>query len=469
MMRSFDDGIAKGRLRRTAPVAGLAARTAGEAVVMALRKRATGADTTEFHVRTAERYAELLGRSKGALMKAAQTLSFVSLGPAVPPEFRTVYRNALARLRADAPPMSPELAVETLERALGRPTEDLFAEFDPVPIAAASIGQVHTARMHDGRAVAVKIQYPGVADAIRSDLKNAELLLTFLTLIGSIGGERLRWDRRGVARELEARITEELDYRREAANQAEFAAIYRGHPFIRVPEVVPELSTSRVLTQELAIGMSFDDALLAEPELRDRWGEAIYRFCWRSIYTRGMFNADPHPGNYLFGADGTVTFLDFGCVKRFSPDQVTAMNAVFLAAIAGDAHATWHASVRTGGFFDETVSPSEALEYWREKFVMYVARQPYTVTPEYVAAVIERAYSPVGRSANTARKLTASGEYTFILRIDLGLMSVLGDLRATADWPAVERECQLDDPPTTELGRLEHQFFAAQKGRRGHE
>jgi cytochrome P450 len=148
------DGIGRGRLRRTAPLAALTARTAGEAVVVGLRGKLTGADSTEFHVRTAERYTELLGRSKGALMKAGQMLSFVSLGPVVGEEFQSTYQAALTRLRNDAPPMAPELAREALERELGRRTERTFAEFDWEPLAAASIGQVHAARLHDGRAVA---------------------------------------------------------------------------------------------------------------------------------------------------------------------------------------------------------------------------------------------------------------------------------------------------------------------------
>ncbi len=156
------DGISRGRLRRAAPLAALTARTAGEAVVVGLRSKLTGADSAEFHVRAAERYAELLGRSKGALMKAGQMLSFVSLGPAVGKDFQATYQAALTRLRNDAPPMAPELAREVLERKLGHSTETVFAQFDWEPLAAASIGQVHTARLHDDRAVAVKIQYPGV-------------------------------------------------------------------------------------------------------------------------------------------------------------------------------------------------------------------------------------------------------------------------------------------------------------------
>ena len=130
--------------------------------------------------------------------------------------------------------------------------------------------------MHDGRAVAVKIQYPGVADAIYADLKNTELLATFLSLtVGGMSPRRLSFDLRGAAHEMGERIIEELDYRLEAANQAEFAEYYRGHPFIHIPDVIGELCTGRVLTQELVQGLSWSDALVAGQELRDQWAEAI--------------------------------------------------------------------------------------------------------------------------------------------------------------------------------------------------
>ena len=206
-------------------------------------------------------------------------------------------------------------------------------EFDWEPLAAASIGQVHAARLHDGRAVAVKIQYPGVADAIQADLKNNELLATFLGLMFGLSPRKMSFDLRGAAREISARITEELDYRLEAANQTEFADIYRGHPFIHVPEVIGELCTDRVLTQELVQGKSWSDALTAGQELRDQWAEAIYRFVYGSYHRFCVFNADPHPGNYLFHDDGSVSFLDFGCVKRFGREQVEMMNAIARACL----------------------------------------------------------------------------------------------------------------------------------------
>ncbi len=454
------DDISRGRLRRTAPLVGLTARTAGEAVVVGLRSKLTGADSTEFHVRTAERYAELLGRSKGALMKAGQLLSFTSLGPAVGGDFQSTYRAALARLRNDAPPMAPELAREVLERELGHPTETAFAEFDWAPLAAASIGQVHAARLHDGRAVAVKIQYPGVADAIAADLKNTELLATFLGLIGGLSSRRMSFDLRGGAREIGERITEELDYRLEAANQARFAEIYRGHPFIHVPEVIDELCTDRVLTQEFVQGRPWSDALQAPQELRDRWAEAIYRFVYGSLDRFCEFNADPHPGNYLFHDDGSVSCLDFGCIKRFSREQVEMMNMIARECLRDDVVGTWRASVE-GGFWrsSDPVTPEEVLSYWREPWEMFWAEQPFTVTPEYVARWIEHKYSPTGPAANAFLHLTPSPVYTFMSRIEIGVSSLLAELYAGNDWLSIAAEYFEDAAPLTAMGERDHAFF----------
>jgi predicted unusual protein kinase regulating ubiquinone biosynthesis (AarF/ABC1/UbiB family) len=454
------DGIGRGRLRRTGPLAALSARTAGEAVVVGLRSKLTGADSTEFHIRTAERYAELLGRSKGALMKAGQMLSFVSLGPAVGEEFQSIYRTALTRLREDAPPMAPELAREVLERELQGPIESTFAQFDWEPLAAASIGQVHAARLHDGREVAVKIQYPGVGAAITADLKNTELLSTVLGLIFGLAPTRVSFDVKGAAREMSTRIAEELDYRREAANQAQFAEIYRGHPFIHVPEVIDELCTDRVLTQELVRGSCWSDALTAEQELRDSWAEAIYRFVYASNYRFCVLNADPHPGNYLFHDDGSVTFLDFGCVKRFEREQVEMMNTIARACLRDDVLGTWRASVEAGFWrSSDPVSAGEVFAYWREPWEMWWAEQPFTVTPEYVARWIKRKFSPTGPSANAFRHITAPPDYTIMGRIEMGAMSVIAELRAGNHWGAIVAEFFEGAAPVTAIGKLDHAFF----------
>jgi predicted unusual protein kinase regulating ubiquinone biosynthesis (AarF/ABC1/UbiB family) len=463
------DGIDRGRLRRTAPLVGLTARTAGEAVVVGLRSKLTGTGTTEFHVRTAERYAELLGRSKGALMKAGQMLSLTSVGPAVGEEFQATYRAALTRLRNEAPPMAPELAREVLERELARSAESAFAEFDWVPLAAASIGQVHAARLHDGRDVAVKIQYPGVAAAIRADLKNNELLATFLKLITGLSARKMSFDLRGAAQEIGERITEELDYRLEAANQSEFVELYRGHPFIKIPRVIDELSADRVLTQELVQGKSWSDALAADQELRNSWAEAIHRFTYGSYHHFYVFNADPHPGNYLFHEDGSVSFLDFGCVKRLQREQVESLNLVMREALRGDVGETWRVSVE-GGFLKPsgTLTPDEAFAYWHDPIEMYWGEQPFTVTPEYVARLIELRYSPTSPLANVYRHLVAPVAYTIMSRIDIGVMSLVAELRGTAEWAAIAAEYFEDADPATPMSKADHAYREQRRAESSH-
>jgi predicted unusual protein kinase regulating ubiquinone biosynthesis (AarF/ABC1/UbiB family) len=429
-------------------------------MVVGLRSKLTGADSAEFHIRTAERYAELLGHSKGALMKAGQMLSFVAAIPAVPEEFQPVYQAALTRLRDCAPPMAPELTRSVLERELGRQTESAFAQFDWEPIAAASIGQVHAARLHDGRAVAVKIQYPGVADAIKADLKNNELLAAFLGFMFGLSPKKPSFDIRGTAREISVRVTEELNYRLEAANQAEFADIYRGHPFIHVPEVIGELCTNRVLTQELMQGKSWSEALTCEQELRDGWAEAIYRFIFGTNLRFYMYNADPHPGNYLFHDDGSVSVLDFGCVKRLGRERVRAMIAVGRACLRGDVLGTWRACVECG-FCRSTdpVTPEEVYAFWRESWELFWAEQPFTVTPERAARWIEHKYSPVGPSANAFQHFTASPDYVTVGRIELSTAALIAELHATNDWGSMAAEFFEGAAPQTELGKLNEAFF----------
>ena len=457
---SRGDRIGGGRVRRALPLAALSARTAGEAVVVGLQSRLADGDPTDFHIRTAERYAELLGRSRGALMKAGQMLSFVSTNPLVPEELRPIYEQALARLRNEAPPMAPELARVVLERELRERVESVFAHFDWTPLAAASIGQVHAAQLHDGRAVAVKIQYPGVAAAIRSDLKNNELLTTFLGLIFGLSAKKMSFDIRGVGREISTRITEELDYRLEAANQARFADAYRGHPFIHVPEVIGELCTTRVLTQELIQGKSWEEAVAAGQDLRNSWAEAIYRFIYGSNYRFRLFHGDPHPGNYVFHDDGSVSILDFGCIKRFESEDDNAMYAVGRACLRNDVMGTWRASVE-GGFWrsSDPVTPEEVFAYWRGPWELWWGPQPFTVTPEYVARSMQSRLSLSGPTGNALRYCTASPEYTVMGRIEVGQAFLVAQLRASNYWGSMAAEYLEDAAPVTAMGKLEHAFL----------
>jgi predicted unusual protein kinase regulating ubiquinone biosynthesis (AarF/ABC1/UbiB family) len=457
-----DDGVVSGgRIRRLAPLAGLTTRTAGEAAVMALRGRLTGESSTEFHRRTAERYAELLGHSKGALMKIGQILSFAAVGSAVPREHQLIYQEALAGLRSEAPAMAPGLARTVLEAELGDRLASAFTEFDWEPLAAASIGQVHAARLKDGREVAVKIQYPGVAQAIRADLRNAELLATLLSVaVAGLFPRGLKLDLRGLAREVSARIEEELSYRLEASNQADFTKHYRGHPFIHVPEVIDELCSDRVLTQELVRGLRWEEALTADQGLRDQWGEAIHRFVYGSYYRHSAFNADPHPGNYIFHEDGSVSFLDFGSVKRLRRERIEMLIAIYSECMRGDVQGTWRASVEAGMWRStDPVSAEEVFAYWREDNPLVWASQHFVATPENVGRGIERRFSPTGPSANALRHCTMPADYALLARAEIGAMSVIAQLRAGNDWRSFAVEYCKDAEPTTALGKLEHAFF----------
>jgi len=429
---------------------------------MALRGKLTGESGAEFHARTAERYAELLGRSKGALMKAGQMLSFAAIRFAVPIEVQSVYQTAFERLRTEAPPMQPGLAREVLEAELGERAERAFAEFDWRPFAAASIGQVHEATLRDGRVVAVKIQYPGVAEAIRADLENAELLATFLSLaIGAVFPAGQRLGLREAAREIGVHIEEELDYRLEASNQSEFADYYRGHPFIHVPDVVGELCTDHVLTQELVRGWSWNEALGAEQHLRDRWAEAIHRFLYGSMYRLQRLNADPHPGNFVFHEDGSVSCLDFGNVKRFRREHAEMLLAIFRACLRNDVLGTWRASVEAGVWrSSDPVTPEEVFAYWREDNALtWGTSERFVASPGYVAKGIARRYSPVGPSANALRYCTLPAELTLMARVEIGLTSLIGRLRAGNDWGSFVAEYCEDAEPVTEMGKRERAFL----------
>ena len=279
-------------------------------------------------LRTAQDVADTLGTMKGVLMKIGQLASYVDDGLAPPA------RRVLGRLQDSVPPMSPELAAGVIVAELGDAPEVVFSEWDPLPIAAASIGQVHRAITRDGRAVAVKVQYPGIAETIAADLGNVGLLRSLLRM--AVPSQ----DVTELIDELRERVGEELDYLREADNQRQFAAYFDGHPTITVPKIVDELSTARVITSELATGARFAEMLgWSQPE-KDLAAETIYRFTFRSLYELHAFNGDPHPGNYLFEPGGQVTFLDFGLVKHFTPSELDPlMNMIKTLCIGGDPEA----------------------------------------------------------------------------------------------------------------------------------
>ena len=441
---------------RNAQLAVMGTRLSGAYAANRARRVFASAERREqldeaLQLRTAEQVAATLGNMKGAMMKLGQMVSYVDETLPEP------IRQSLAELQQDAPPMSPELAAGVVERELGRGPDEVFAEWDPVPIAAASIGQVHRAMTHDGRAVAVKVQYPGVDAAVRSDLETTDLLTNAMRLIFP------NLDPRPLAEEIRARIVEELDYRNEARNQQVFADWYREHPFIDVPDVVPELSTGRVLTSDLAEGVRFSEMETWSQDERDLAAETIYRFVFRSLYRLHLFNGDPHPGNYLFRPDGHVTFLDFGLVKRFDPREVRFFEGFIRYMVLEPDPAAFRQVLEESNAIlpNAPVSDAELYDAMRPYYELVMERGPCTVTPEYASLVVRQLFdrsSPI-----TQHTSGGGGMFVFINRINLGLYGLFARLRATADWRSIAEELwpMVDAPASTELGRREAAWVAS--------
>ena len=459
-----EDSIRRGRLSRGLPLASLAMRQ-GLGRVAGKLTRDEQKQLDRF-MREAERYVAVLGDMKGVAMKVGQLLSFLDAG-AIPDQYRAAYQQIVGALQADAPPMPFETVRVVLERELARPIDEVFAWVGELPMAAASIGQVHAARLPDGREVVVKVQYPGVGDAIRADLRNTELLASFAQFGAKFSPIRVTADPVAIAEEITDRVTEELDYRIEAANQAEFCSHYDGHPFIRIPRVLTELSTERLLVMDHHDGLRWTAALEQPQALKDTWGEVINRFVYGSLYDFGAFNADPHPGNYLFHDDGGVTFLDFGCVKRFSTEQVAAMRRISTSVFEdGDAEALFQCFQDVGCIpLRSKLEPQRVFDWWAPIWDPARGTQPFTYTPQFAAWVMERNFDAFGEWGDVVRGMgigPKSKDWLFLTRIQVGLYSVLGALRATGDWRAVHKELMKGDAPETDLGRQHHDWKAAQ-------
>ena len=435
-----------------AKVAGTHATTAARKVFASAERRIELDEARR--LRTAEAVAAELGQMKGALMKLGQMASYLDEGLPEP------MRMALAQLRSSAPPMSRELAAQVVRTELGGPPEQVFVDWDPDPIAAASIGQVHRAiAVHPATGeqipVAVKIQYPGVDEAIESDLRNADYLGVLLKQ--GFGG----LDPGEMVAEIKERLVEELDYRREARNQQEFADFYRGHPYIHIPEVVHGLSTGRVLTSELIDGQPWDELLTWDQEQRDLAGETIFRFVFRSLYRMRAFNGDPHPGNYLFHGSGRVTFLDFGLVKHFSPDEMdTFASMVRSAAVDHDA-AEFRAIVERAGMLrpGAPVSTADVGEYFQQFYEPVRADREMRWSGEYASSIVRHTFD---RSSPISQYATVPRAFVFIQRINLGLYALLGELGATGNYRRIAEELWpfVDGAPSTEIGRAEAEWLA---------
>jgi len=397
-----------------------------------------------FELKTAQQVTNALGEMKGALMKLGQMASYLDQG--LPDHVR----SALAELQTNAPPMSPELAAEMVRSELGADPDKLFAQWDPLPIAAASIGQVHRALTHDGHAVAVKVQYPGVDDAMAADLDNVGLIFAGMSHVFP------GLDHKPLVAELRERLIEELDYEREANNQRQFADYYQGHPTIHIPRVHSRYSTRRILTTELATGAALTEVATWDQHQRNLAAETIYRFAFGSLYRLHMFNGDPHPGNYLFRQDGHVTFLDFGLVKHFTDAELDVFGDMIKSMVIDHDAAEFRRIIesidllRPGMDFTD----DDIVDYLGHFYDFVQDDAEYTITPEFSSETVRRFFDTTGPYREIMRAVNVPPFMAIIQRINLGLYAIFGELHATANWRKLAEEIWpfVDAPASTPMG-----------------
>jgi predicted unusual protein kinase regulating ubiquinone biosynthesis (AarF/ABC1/UbiB family) len=446
--------IPTSRIARTAKfgglVAGQSARWAGTQLANRTRspEDAEAADGRRA-LALADEIVTQLGQMKGAAMKFGQVLSTVDF-ELVPEGEREAFKTKLAALRDDAPQVPFAKMRAVIISDLGGSLAEHFATFEDTPVAAASIGQVYRATLHDGRDVAVKVQYPGVAEAVETDLRNAAVLLPLVRRLAP------GLDARALLKELRERIGEELDYELEAQHHRRVARAFKGHPYILVPQVVTSMSTRRVLITEFVEGRGFAEVQKLPEDERDRFAEICFRFFHGLLHRERIAAGDPHPGNYLLATDGRVCFLDFGLVRRMDADYLEDERALARAVIAGDAGQVHHYMSTLGYLPDPAAfAPERVLGQLASAGEWTFTTGFRRLTPEYVRATMEQSGSPASPYFEEMRRQTIPPQALLLRRMEGLLFSVLGELRAGADWGALALEYVAGAEPSTELGRVE--------------
>jgi predicted unusual protein kinase regulating ubiquinone biosynthesis (AarF/ABC1/UbiB family) len=454
------DAIPTSRISRSSKVGRLAATQAAKQMGTRATNVARGDAGAEKalarrQLETAEQIVAALGTMKGAAMKLGQVMSFLDVG-LVPEEYREEFQAKLAELRDAAPKVAWKDMKKVIEGEYGEPIENVFHTFDPVPIAAASIGQVYKARLKDGRDVAVKVQYPGVAQAVRADMQNLGIILRLMKMVAP------GLDPKAMGDEIRSRIDEELDYELEAQNQRTVARLYRGHPFIVVPEVVTSLSHEKVIVSEFVQGRGFEELKQLPQAERDRLGEIVYRFYFGCMYRHHQFSGDPHPGNSLLLDDGRMAFFDFGLFKRIPAAVAEFELEIQRIAAAGDGQSMIDHLV-AGGFIakPEFYTPEGILEQVRDMTWWYLEDAEVQLTPEIATEVMIEMSDPRSSHFSKMRHETLPPDHLFGRRLEMLTLAVMSQLRASGNWHRIAREWIYGDEPVTELGRQEAEFYAA--------
>jgi predicted unusual protein kinase regulating ubiquinone biosynthesis (AarF/ABC1/UbiB family) len=441
------DRIPTSRVSRTARVSGLAAGQAARhlgtrAVNLTRGEEGRQRALERRHIEAAEQIVAALGTMKGAAMKLGQVMSFLDVG-LVPEEHREEFQRKLGELRDAAPKVRFSDMRKVIEDELEGSLDEVFAVFDETPIAAASIGQVYRAELHDGREVAVKVQYPGVAQAVRADMQNLGMILRLMKRIAP------GLDVKATAEEIRSRIGEELDYELEAQHQRTLSRLFRGHPFIVVPDVITSLS------------VGFDALKESEQETRDRVGEIIFRFFFGCMYRHRQFSGDPHPGNFLLLADGRMAFLDFGLFKVMPAELIEIELATQRAGAEGDAQALHQIFTETGFIREpDRFRPDKLLAQFLDATWWYVLDEELTLEPEIATQVLIDMSDPRSSHFGQMRHETLPADHLFGRRVEMLTLAVLSQLRAHGNFHRIAREWMYGDEPQTELGRAEAEFYA---------
>ncbi|WP_405136292.1 ABC1 kinase family protein [Nocardia sp. NBC_01388] len=445
--------MATSQFGRAARLGGLAAWSAARSAGTKTANVARSAENSEIAdrkamVATAERMVTVLGSMRGAAMKMGQTLSMFEFG-ILDDETRIAFQSKLAALQDQAPRVAFVKMRRVIETDLGGPLDTFFAEFDESAIAAASIGQVYRARLHDGREVAVKVQYPGIEQAVRGDMKSVGLLLKAFSRIAP------GIDSKELGDELIDRIGDELDYELEASNQHALARAYRDHPLIVVPDVVADLCGRRVLVSEFVHARSFKEVLGESKEFRDRAGEIIARFYLVDPHRHGLLNGDPHPGNCLFLDDGRIAFLDFGFFKRVSREESDGQQELIRAILAGDRRSLFDISLAANAISNE---PGQIDAFWSkaeqalgwlmrdEQVTLDIAQLNSTMTAYTSLSAVFETFNVPPREAVRVRVLGL-------------VLAVLGQLEATANWHRIAAELVHDAAPESEIGHVDATYW----------
>ena len=387
-------------------------------------------------------------------MKLGQVMSFLDVG-LVPEEYREEFQRKLGELRDAAPKVRFNDMRKVVESELGEKLGDAFAEFDEVPIAAASIGQVYRAKLHDGRDVAVKVQYPGVAQAVRADMQNLGMILRLMKRIAP------GLDVKATAEEVRSRIGDELDYELEAQNQRSMARIFRGHPFIVVPDVVTAMTREKVIVSEFVSGLGFDAIKQLDQATRDRVGEIVFRFYFGCMYRHHQFSGDPHPGNFLLMDDGKVAFLDFGLFKVMPKELLEIELACQRAGHEQDGAELKRIWAETGFLkHPENFREDKLLAQFLDATWWYVLDEDIELTPEIATQVMIEMSDPRSSHFGQMRHETLPADHLFGRRVEMLTLAVLSQLRAHGNLHRIAREWMYDDEPVTELGREEAGFYA---------